>query len=404
MKHHNKLSYKFYVYLPVFLSAFALASCGGGGGGTGSVSASNGNPAGTPYTPVNCTSAATNATICAAQQTALNTPYLSGSTIRYVSDCQTGNGTQPSAGCVQGSDTYDGTTPNIIAGTNHGPWRSVGKAQSWIGTQPSGVNYTLAFEQGGVWNVSTNNSSSAALVPAKLAWCTPGTTTPNYCLEIREYPQGGSGQPPTLYTDSTVQKAIMLTGNGVRVMNINLIGNPANASTYGIFQYAGAGGINTTTGQLKTGSNDLAMLNLGISNYKIGIYEATDSNFGTIIRGNHIANSSGQGFLGGSNSEDISYNSFINDGSNNIYNHAIYLGTTHLVVGLTFKGNYIEGAYGGGPCYGGPLNSHGAIANLVVTDNVVIVQPDAKDTCFGLSLTNMTGNYRGGVYYQNGVI
>lgn len=383
----------------------SLAACGGGGGGSGSGSqAANGNPAGAPYNPVDCSSTASGATVCSAGQEALNTPYLSGSTIRYVSDCQSGNGVKPAAACVQGSDSYDGTTPDIIPGTDHGPWQTVGKAQSWIGAQPSGEKYTLAFAQGGVWNVSTNNSSSAALIPAKLSWCTPGASTPNYCLEIREYPQGGSGQPPTLYTDASVQKPIMLTGNGVRVMNLNLIGDPANASTYGIFQYDGPGGINSTTGQLNTGSNDLAILNVGISNYGIGIYEATDSNSGTIIRGNHIANSSGQGFLGGSNNEEISYNSFVNDGSNNVYNHAIYLGTTHLVVGLTFKGNYIEGAYGGGTCYGGPLNSHGAIANLVVSDNVVMEKPDAKDTCYGLSLTDMTGNYRGGVYYPNGVI
>lgn len=157
-------------------------------------------------------------TIASKDAAYLATPYLSGSTVIYVSDCQTGNAIQPSVGCVQGSDTlYDGTSPTINGA--HGPYQTLEKAVNIVAATTSGT-YTIALAQGGVWNANPVNFAENF---NSYITCPQGLT----CTEIREYPQGGTGQRPTVYYLPTTGTAnnLFYMGNGIRLMNFSLISN-----------------------------------------------------------------------------------------------------------------------------------------------------------------------------------
>jgi hypothetical protein len=332
--------------------------------------------------------------IAAAVANIIATPYLAGSTIRYLSDCQTGNTIQPATGCVQGSDSYDGTSPTI--GGGHGPWQTTTKGASWLNSQTSGT-FTLALAQGGVWNAA---EVTFAINLAGNAYCPAGQT----CSEVREYPQGGAGQKPVIYGPNMANSNLFFLGNGQRIMNLSLVGvatpTTQTAGQTGIFLYCNNCAI-----------HDDSILNMDISGFELAISEQQTLDYNMTIQGNHFSNNFKEGYLGSSGNLNVNYNSFIDGGGvidGTASTHSIYIAAHEAVTGVNIIGNYIAG-YFKGPrtdntiatqCSSGQFALHAAITNLVVSGNTVIEDTNAAASCWGLSANLITAAAFGG-YFRN---
>ena len=365
-----------------------LAACGGGGTGSAAVSPGAGSfPTATPAQPTITTIAHVDAGIVA-------TPYLAGSTIRYLSDCQTSNTIQPATGCVQGSDTlYDGTSPTINGAS--GPWRTTTKGAAWLSSQTSGI-YTLALEQGGVWNAAPQTFS---IDLSGNTYCPAGQT----CSEIREYPAGGTGPKPVIYGNptTTANTEVFFLGSGQRIMNLSLIGSSNGSSTsaqIGVYLYRNVA-LYPNSGYV----HDDSVLNVDLRGFDIAIEDADADDQNNTVQGNHIYDSTNQGYLGGSQNLNLNYNYFENNGSDtaNAENHSIYVASHSFITGINIIGNYVTGYYSGTgatQCTGGPLILHGSMTDLVVSGNTVIEASNASGECWGISANNLTAAPYGGFY------
>ena len=326
-------------------------------------------------------------TIAATVADIVATPYLAGSTIRYLSDCQAGNPIQPAAGCVQGDDTlYDGTSPTISG--SHGPWQTTTKGVSWLGSRTSGTN-TLALAQGGVWNAQ---AATPAINLTGNTYCPAGQT----CSEIREYPQGGTGPKPVIYGPNLGTYSLFSLGSGQRIMNLSLVGSTDGATTNqtGFFIYA-----NTA---FYPARHDDSILNVDITGFDLAISEQTPQDYNMTIQGSHFYANSKEGYLGSSQNLNLNYNSFIDTGGvlfGAASSHSIYVAAHEYVTGVNIIGNYVAGYFkgkGDTRCSAGQVALHAAITNLVVSGNAVIEDNNAADTCWGLSANSITGAAFGG--------
>ncbi len=364
------------VFFAVLLSILGLVWC------DGSTAASFTHL--TPTQPTISTIAAIDAAIVA-------TPYLSGSTVRYLSDCQTGNTIKPATGCVQGSDTlYDGTSPTISG--SHGPWQTTTKGATWLSNQTSGT-YTLALAQGGVWNAA-NQTFSINLNGNR--YCPLGKT----CSEIREYPPLGTGAKPVIYgyNNTSSNQVLFFLGNGQRVMNLSIIGSGTGAtSQQAFFLYL--------NGQIYPPGyvHDDSILNVDIKGFDIAIQEGSNLDQNITIEGNHFVANTNQGYLGGSQNLNLNYNYFQDNGSHDVaaQTHSIYVASHAFITGVNVIGNYVTGYYKGSgatQCTGGPFVLHGSMTNLVVSGNAVIEDTNSNGSCWGISANNRTAAPYGGFY------
>ena len=183
-------------------------------------------------------------------------------------------------------------------------------------------------------------------------------------------------------------------------MNLKLQGiwdtNRDNPNNFGFFLYS-----NASIG--KPPVHDIAIENVDMDSFDLGVNDALPGNNRISVIGNHFTNMSSMGYLGGSSNLTLSYNSFINSGSDNKYDHAIYLGTHDPVSNVLIVGNFIKGfstASGNTKCMGAPLIGHAAVTNLTVSGNVVIEDPSAAPECYGIGVNNTTGA-QGAIYYRN---
>jgi len=323
-------------------------------------------------------------TIAAAVADIVSTPYLAGSTIRYLSDCQTGNAIQPAAGCVQGSDTlYDGTSPTPSGA--HGPWQTTTKGAAWLASQASGTN-TLALAQGGVWNAQ---SATPAINLTGNTYCPANKT----CSEIREYPQGGTGPKPVIYGPNlgAASSSLFSLGNGQRIMNLSLVGSTIDGVTTnqtGFFIYANAA--------YSSARHDDSILNVDITGFDLAISEPAQQDYNMTIQGNHFYANSNEGYMGSSQNLNLNYNSFIDTGGvlfGSASSHSIYVSAHQHVTGVNVIGNYVTGYFkgkGDTRCSAGQVALHAAITTLVVSGNAVIEDNNSANTCWGLSANNIT--------------
>jgi hypothetical protein len=339
-------------------------------------------PNSTPAQPTLSTIAATDAVIVA-------TPYLAGSTVRYLSDCQTGNTNQPAPGCVQGSDTnYDGTLPTISG--SHGPWQTTTKGAAWLNSQTSGT-YTLALAQGGVWNAA---AQAYAINLAGNRYCPAGQT----CSEIREYPAQGGGPKPVIYGQNlgTANSQLFYLGNGQRIMNLSLVGNTNGSTTNQVAVFLYCNGCYV---------HDDSVLNVDISGFDVAISEQTITDVNTIVQGNHFIANANQGYLGGSQNLNVNNNYFQDNGGHDAagQTHSIYIASHQAVTGINVIGNYVTGYYkgtGATQCISGQFILHGSMTNVVISGNTLIEDTNAGNACWGISANNNTAKQQG-IYFRN---
>jgi len=199
-------------------------------------------------------------------------------------------------------------------------------------------------------------------------------------------------------------------GNGQRMMNLSLFGfaDGSTGAQNGIFIYINKALYPTLF------RHDVSILNVDITGFDNGLRSAEVTNYNITIRGNHFYSNAQEGFLGGGNKCDVSYNYFKDNGGvlfGSASSHAIYIATHASVTDMTVVGNYIEGYWkgkGDTSCSAGPLTFHAAITNLVVSGNTVIEDSNSKNTCWGLSANNITaaayGSYLRGALFSDNIV
>lgn len=364
------------VFAQLVAIIFFTTACGGGSVGGGSTGAAprvcGSSSHTTPAQPTISTIAATDAAIVA-------TPYLAGNSIQYFCDCQAG----ASGGCVAGNDATG-------AGTQGSPYQTIGAAMTWLN---GGAHRTAALCQGGSFTLPPS-TGQFGLVLASNSSCTSGI-----CNELREYPFGGIGAKPIIINLAGSQDLFSTNngGGGYRFMNLKLQGthNLSNGNV-GFFIYA-----NAATG--KPPVHDIAIENVDMDGFDLGINDAVNSNNNITIIGNHFTNISNFGYLGSSFNLTLSYNSFVDTGSDNKFDHAIYLGSHEPVSNVSIVGNFIKGfstVSGNTKCMGAPFIGHAAVTNLTVSGNVVVEDTNADPGCYGMGFNNTTGA-TGGIFYRN---
>ena len=323
----------------------------------------------TPAQPAISTISATDADIVA-------TPYISGNTVQYYCDCSGPNSSCAAAGSTKGSDAAG-------AGTQASPYQTINAAMAWL---DGGTNRTVALCQGGSFTPPSIQGKFGFALSVNSS-CPSGSI----CNELREYPLGGTGAKPIInnltgnhYLFSTING-----GGGYRFMNLKLQGtqNQPAGGNLGFFLYS-----NTSIG--KQPVHDIDIENVDMDSFDLSISDALPTNSGITIKGNHFTNNSNWGYLGGSSNLTISYNSFINSGSDNIFDHALYFASHTYVSNVSIVGNFISGfstVSGNTNCIGSPFTAHASVTNLTVSGNVVIENMFAAPTCYGIGFTNTTG-------------
>ena len=303
---------------------------------------------------------------------------MSATNVYYYCDCGTGK----AAGCVAGDDANAGTSSSA-------PRQTIAKAIAQLNSLSG--NNTIAFCQGGAFNATGQLAIDNKSCPA-------GTT----CNDIREYTPTTftSNAKPIINVAAGASGIFALNGNvgGVRFLNLKLNGSTGASGDTGFFFYNGA--------------HDVTMCNLDMNSFGTAVYDESGGTAATRnikLTGSNITNSSGMGFLGSSNNLDISFNYWDGNGSSNVFDHTIYIGSAHELSGINVSSNYIHGQYGK-TCLGTALVAHAAIDGLTVSNNTIVL--DANQTspgCWGIGFNNTTGNphpvnYRHAVFSGNTII
>ena len=309
-------------------------------------------------------------TIAGVDAAAVAEPYLDGNTVQHYCDCQAG----AAAGCVAGDDTAgDGTEAH--------PYQTLDAAMQWVN---GAAGRTAALCRGGSFVPA---SAGQFVYTLAVTGCPVG----KLCNEVREYPVGGSDPRPLITNPAGNHYLFTSAGynqdtGGWRFMNLRLKGSwdPTKKGNLAFFLYASLGHH----------IHDLTIENVDMDGFDLAIQDANNANDAFTIRGNHITHAGRWAFLGGSSDLDLSYNSFVDDGSDNKFDHAVYLASHAPVSNVTFEGNYVTGfstQSGNTNCQGAPINGHGAFDTLLVRGNVMVEDATADPGCWGLAFTNITG-------------
>lgn len=359
------------------LTTLGLAtSCGGSSVSIGATTTSGSpTPPSTPTQP-------SIGSIASAVATAVNAQYIAGNAVQYYCDCQTGAATN----CVAGSDSSAGTLPS-------NPRKTIDAAMTWLN---GGANRTVALCQGGAFIPAATTGNTIYTLSTNS--CPAGSI----CNELREYPFQGTGAKPIITSPvaHTLFGSNQNTSNGGwRFMNLKLQGtwDPSSAhASWAFFLYTNSTNF----------VHDVTVANVDIDSFDVGFDDANNANNNVTLTANHISNSSQWGYLGGSKNLNISYNSFVNNGSGNTFLHSIYLSSNNNTASnplsnVSIIGNFVSGfstAGGATQCVGEPIVGHAAVTNLIVSGNVVIEGSTANPQCYGISFSN-GNNYV--AYYRN---
>jgi hypothetical protein len=302
-------------------------------------------------------------------------------TPHYFCDCGTG----AAAGCVAGSDSNDGLSKDT-------PKRTLASAISTLNALTN--TGTVALCQGGAFTGTGSNYLSNS-------HCTSGTT----CFDLREY------NPSTFSVAATVKPIINNASGAVTLFNIWNSSNGGFRIMNLRLQGANNGGDNNNGVFIYKGAHDVTFGNVEFDSFTLAFYdESTDGmNSNVKLTGSFISNSYGQGLLGSSNNMEVSYNYWEGNGSNNVFDHTIYISSAVEIYGVSIVGNYIHGQYGS-TCQGTAMVAHAAIDGLNVSNNTIEIDSD-KTTggCYGIGFNNVTGNshavnYRNAVFSGNIII
>lgn len=273
--------------------------------------------------------------------------------VYYYCNCGTG----AEADCVPGNDASVGTNPAA-------PRQTIGNAASRFSLLA--VNDTVALCKGGAFNSSGSLDIGSNRCGAGVA-----------CNDLREYtPTTFTGSAkPVINNAAGDVSLIRFSGStgGVRVLNLKLNGNNTTASSRGVFLYNGA--------------HDVTMCNLDIDGFDIGVYNASNEVKTNNIKltGSNITNSRNMGYLGGGDNTQINYNSWVGNGSQTIFNHAVYFASnTHPVANVEFIGNHVSGQYGP-TCNGVVVTGHIPVDGFRVLNNTVEIDAAAATAgCWGI--------------------
>ncbi|WP_283744171.1 hypothetical protein [Sideroxydans sp. CL21] len=371
------------VVFAALFAIFALASCGGGSAAVGAATGTTPRSCSaiqntTPTQPSISTIAATDAAIVA-------TPYInSGASVQYYCDCSGPNQACAAAGSTQGSDTAG-------SGTQASPYQTIDAAMTWLN---GGANRTAALCRGG--SFTPTSTGIFVFVLSANASCASGSI----CNELREYPIGGAGLKPIINTPTGNHYLISTTngGGGYRFMNLKLQGSPFPhvGGQAAFFLYS-----NASIGMPPV--HDIAIENVDMDSFDTGVQDTVTTTNNITIIGNHFTNILNFGYLGGTSNLTVSYNSFVDTGSDNKFDHAVYLASHEPVSNVSIVGNFIKGfstVSGSTKCMGSPLIGHAAVTNLTVSGNVVIEDMNADPGCYGMGFNNTTGA-AGGIFYRN---
>ena len=277
--------------------------------------------------------------------------------VYYYCDCGTG----AEADCVAGNDANAGTSTSA-------PRQTIGNAETRFGSLA--VNDTVALCKGGAFNASGSLDIGSNRCGAGVA-----------CNDLREYtPTTFTGTAKPLLNNAAGDVSLIrfsgVTG-GVRVLNLKLNGNNTTASSRGVFLYSGA--------------HDVTMCNLDIDGFDIGVYNESGNGAGEVktnnikLTGSNITNSRNMGFLGGGDNTQINYNSWVGNGSQTIFNHAVYFASNyHPVANIEFIGNHVSGQYGP-VCNGVVVTGHIPVDGFRVENNTVEIDIGAATAgCWGI--------------------
>ena len=294
------------------------------------------------------------------------TPLPSTGTTHYFCDCQTG----ASGNCVAGNDANAGTSASA-------PKQSIAALKAML---PLANGDTAAFCKGGYWTTTSN-------IAPNVTTCTAGTT----CVDFRDYasPNFTSSAKPTIYMGSGGQQLWSVTSGrgGFRVFNMHFSSNNSGVS-YGM--------------SIEGNAHDVWFANNTVDGFPAVMYNNSNSGSGhnnhIYFEGNTLDNNRTFGYLGSSDNSTLSYNYMTRTGSDNGYDHAIYLqsnGTGSAITNFEIKSNYIEAGYlpADGICYGAVIIGHPGVDYLTVSNNYIYVDPARINrACYGISFDNGTSN------------
>lgn len=265
---------------------------------------------------------------------------------------------------------------------------------TWIG---GAANRTVALCQGGSFQASPALTEFGYTLSTNVS-CPSGSI----CNEVREYPVGGTNAKPIINNlTGTTPHYLFSTlngGGGIRFMNLKLQGawGGSAGANLAFFIYDNQGIGNPLI-------HDITIENVDMDSFDIAVDDSVNNTNNLTVEGNHFTNISGLGYLGGSNNLQVSYNSFINSGSDNKFDHALYLASTTPLTNVFIVGNFMSGfstASGNTICMGSPLISHVAVTNLTVSGNVVVENTAADPGCYGMGFTNTT-NATAAIFLKN---
>ena len=284
-------------------------------------------------------------------------PMRSGGTVYYYCDCGTG----ASAGCHPGDDGNAGTDPDH-------PRRTIASAASLLRSHAA-VNDTVALCRGGAFDATGSLQVGSTR-------CGAGVV----CNDLRDYaPTTFAGVAKPVINNAAGNVSLFsITGNlgGVRIMNLRLVGDNGAMGNHnmGFFIYSSA--------------HDVTACNLEMDLFDFAFYNESNNGVTQNIKltGSRITNSRTMGYLGAGDHNEISYNEWEGNGSTNMFDHTVYLGTHDPVVDVRLVGNAIHGQYGP-TCLGAPVVVHGQFDGLLIDGNLVDVDHD-KTTggCWGMGL------------------
>jgi hypothetical protein len=253
----------------------------------------------------------------------------------------------------------------------------------------SGTN-TISFCKGGAFDAVTSLN-----IPNTS--CAPGST----CTDLREYasPAFTSVTKPIFNSASGGIQLFNISGNkgGIRLLNLKLHGNGTSGNV-GIFLYSGA--------------HDVMACNLDIDGFGLGVQQVPGITSGTTtipevtnvtLTGNNFTNNVAAAYLGSGYTTVISNNAFLNNGSDNLFDHTVYLSAANFVTpNMSVSENYMHGQFGD-TCLGNVLGVHGKLPGLHIQNNVLDID-EAADTmgCYGIALDN--GGYNSYTDFSSTVI
>ena len=265
------------------------------------------------------------------------------------------------------------------AGTPANPWQTTAKLPVLR------AGDTVSFAKGGSWMFSGpwypafgTKASPITYNSYQATWCSSGTCA--------------SKKPLLTAPANTVFVNLSNGGNPVHkeglvisALELKAVPGSTNTSSVGVFVY--------------NDSDWITLDGLTISGFNLGVHLAGSSPVPAgstsdgidqyiTIKNSDIHDNTGGAILGSAVDLLIENNRFDNNGSNNVFDHNLYLsGTTFRpATRMTIRGNTsTRSATGGtGVCRGVHFVFHGVLDDVLVENNVIDGTSGSADTCYGI--------------------